>query len=114
MRSRKKSEQFCPQGPPGQIDQPVLGSNLVFGRTDLVISSNDAAGAIANCPPGTVAISGTYHGSGAPGISFMETAPSGGNPDVGIPSTGWFVGAFNTGPEFQGFTVFTIYAPIVE
>jgi hypothetical protein len=54
------------------------------------------------------------HGSGAPGIFVYGNTPSGGNPHVGIPPTGWFVDAFNTGPEFQGFTVFAICAPIVE
>jgi len=53
-------------------------------------------------------------GSGSPGIFVYGNTPSGGNPHVGIPPTGWFVDAFNTGPEFQGFTVFAICAPIVE
>ena len=103
-----------PQGPAGQIDQPVLGANLVFGRTDFVIPPNEAAGATADCPPDTVVISGAYHGSGAPGIFVYGNKFTGGDGDVGIPPTGWFVGAFNTGPEFQGFTVWSICSPIVE
>jgi len=103
-----------PQGPAGQIDQPVLGANLVFGRTDFVIPPNEAAGATANCPPDTVVISGAYYGSGAPGIFVYGNKFTGGDGDVGIPPTGWFVGAFNTGPEFQGFTVWSICSPIVE
>lgn len=40
-----------------------------------------------------------------PGIFVYGNKFDGGDPDTGIPPTGWFVGAFNTGSEFQGFTV---------
>ena len=95
-------------------DQPVLGANLVFGRTDFVIPPNEASGATANCPPDTVAISGAYHGSGAPGIYVYGNKFTGGDPDNGIPPTGWFIGAFNTGSESQAFTVWSICAPIID
>jgi hypothetical protein len=98
---------------PGQIGQPVLGANLVFGRTDMIIPPNQAAGATADCPPDTVAISGAFHGSGAPGIFIYGNKFTGADSDIGTPPTGWFVGAFNTGTESQSFTVWSICAPII-
>jgi hypothetical protein len=101
-------------GPPRQLDQPVLGANLVFGRTVISIPPGEQAGGIANCLSDTVAIGGAYHGSGAPGIFVYGNTPSGGDPDVGIPPTGWFIAAFNAGPEFQSFTIDAICSPIVN
>ncbi len=103
-----------PAGPPGQIDQPVLGANLVFGRTVITIPPGEAAGGIANCPPDTVAIAGAYHGSGAPGFFVYGNTPLGGDSDIGIHPTGWFIGAFNTGSDFQSFTIDAICSPIVN
>ncbi|HEY7572081.1 MAG TPA: hypothetical protein VH796_12005 [Nitrososphaeraceae archaeon] len=58
-------------------------------KPDCVPISNTTA----TCPKGWVATGGGFSGSGAPGVFFYASQPSGGDTP-----NGWFVAAFNTNP----------------
>ena len=57
---------------------------------------NGQGSATATCPTGWIATGDGFSGSGAPGVFFTASQPSGGNPP-----NSWFVVAFNTKPRTQ-------------
>jgi hypothetical protein len=68
---------------------------------------NGQGSATAFCPAGWVATGGGFAGSGASGVFFYASQPSGGNPP-----NAWFVAAFNTnpGPNSQSITAYVMCA----